>query len=316
VDIGHGFVVRQELQNAADASALAGAGNLTPLTSTSPTSFDWTRAEGIAGSSITWNKADGQVLSTVDQVPLRSGFYNLLNRTLQSKNITPGAQDVPFVQVTVSKNSTQNAPEVSTWFARIFGKDSFPVGPVSAIAVISGPGFAPPGTGMMPMAINSAMADNFKNYMDAQHKFKIMSTYGAPLAQAGQFSSLLVDFNNVAQLRTLITTLNTTGTPTQINIGSTIYMQPGVDATLYYSNTQESLDRFVGKDVFLPVVSGSLTSKVGLPVVGFVGFHVFATEKAGNNGNVEGWFTTGLILPNSGGSGPYYGVWTVPHLVL
>ena len=58
VDIGHGFVVRQELQNAADASALAGAGNLLPLIGTFPTATpNYLVAKQKAIESIQWNKA-------------------------------------------------------------------------------------------------------------------------------------------------------------------------------------------------------------------------------------------------------------------
>jgi len=311
VDIGHGLVVRNELQNAADASSLAGAGNLF-IPSPGP---NWARAEGAASGSIAWNKSDGQSLVNGQ---VQSGVWNLSQSPagLQSQGTPLNAQNVPAVRVQVGRAPGQNGGSVPTFFARIFGMNSFPV-QAQAVAVVSNPGFVPPGTGMMPMAINSAMAANFNSYKDAQHTFKIMSTYGAPPAQAGQFTSLLVDFNDVNRLRNLITTLITTGTPNQINIGSIIYIQPGVEANIFDHASQPDLKLFEGKDLFLPVVSGSLGAPGGpREVVGFVGFHVLLSTKSGNTGNVEGWFTTGLIVPNSGGSGPNYGAWTPPHLVL
>ena len=60
VDLGRAWVVRNELQNAADAAALAGAGSLGP----NYKSPNWTQAAAKAQSAITLNKTEGVALVT------------------------------------------------------------------------------------------------------------------------------------------------------------------------------------------------------------------------------------------------------------
>ena len=328
VDIGHGFVVRQELQNAADASALAGAGNLLPLIGTFPTATpNYPVAIQKAKDFIPWNKADGQSLVTCDP-PLTdgppTGGWNLLNGTVST---TPGPQVVPYVKVTVSKNSTQNGPEVSTWFARIFGKDSFPVGPVSARAVISGPGFAPPGTPMIPVAISKRLAEHWDIHtypsgprikISTSDKYDLNGNWTSSGEQGGVWTTLLKEDNSAKAMAELISTLFNTGTPTQINVGDSIYLQPtGNETNLYAQKKEGNILMFKDLNVYLPVVEADLTNptKGWSKVIGFVGFRV-SNATGGSTKTIEGWFTTGLVVPNSGGVGGYYGVYSkAPILV-
>ena len=302
VDVSHGLVVRNELQNAADASSLAGAGKLFP------SGPDWARAEGAASGSIAWNKSDGQFLVNCQT---QSGYWNLLKSPagLQSQGITPGAQDVPAVMVTVRKVVGQNGGEVQTWFARIFGKNSFPV-QAQAIAVVSHPGYVKPGP-LIPVAVPKVLADQRK--YGPSNPVIMGSPYHYPNSLAGQWTSLLEDKNNVTYLRGLIQN----GTPQQINVGDQIWIQPGTQNTLYDSKNQPSISWFEGKDVFLPVVNVVLseTTHEFATVVGFIGFHVVRAT-GGSTKTIEGYFVSGFTAPNSGGSGPNYGAWTPPRLVL
>ena len=303
VDVGHGLVVRNELQNAADASALAGAGNLNP----SPIPH-WALAESVALSSIAWNQSNGQFLSTCDP---QSGYWNLLRNPagLRPQGITPGTQDVPAVMVTVRKVVGQNGGEVPTWFARIFGRNSFPV-QAQAVAVVSHPGYVTQGP-LVPVAIAKELADQ-RRYGPGNPVI-IGSAYHYPNSLAGQWTSLLEDRNNVTYLRGLIQN----GTPQQINVGDQIWIQPGTQNTLYDNRNQPSISWFEGRDVLLPVVNAVLrdTTHAWAPVVGFVGFHIVSAT-GGSTKTISGYFVDGFTAPNTGGSGPNYGVWTPPHLVL
>jgi len=305
VDISHGWVVRHELQNAADASALAGAGNLfTP--SPGP---DWARAEAAASGSITWNKSDGQSLVTCQ---VQSGYWNLSQSPagLQSQGITPGPQDVPAVKVQVSRASGQNGGPMPTFFARIFGMNSIPI-QAQAVAVVSSPGYAKPGA-LLPVAISKELADKYREYKDLAHKFIIGSAYHYPNGMAGQWTSFLIDSNNVPTIRDLIEN----GNPQQVNVGDKIYIQPGTKNALYDNKNQPSISWFEGQDVLLPVVDAVLrdTTHDFTTVVGFVGFHVVKAT-GGSTKTIEGYFVDGFTAAKSGGAGPNYGALTPIHLV-
>lgn len=317
VDVSHGLVVRHELQNAADASALAGAGNLF-IPSPGP---DWARAEGAASGSIAWNKSDGQYLVNCQ---VASGYWNLSQSPagLQSQGITPGPQDVPAVKVQVNRASGQNGGPMPTFFARIFGLNSIPV-QAQAVAVVSNPGYVKMGA-LLPVAISKELADKYRNYKDPANTFVIGSAYHYPNGMAGQWTSFLVDSNNVPTIRDLIQN----GNPQQINVNTSgtcpggnpnsdcIYIQPGTKNTLYDNKNQPSVGWFEGQDVLLPVVDAVLRDATHdwAPVAGFVGFHVVRST-GGSTKNIEGYFVDGFTASKSGGSGPNYGALTPIHLV-
>src|SRR6185369_13539853 len=113
IDIGNLLVARNELQNAADAAALAGAPCLyqrAQCSNTTAVEPDWNtatqKASGFATAS-TSNKVQGTAIK-VTQVG--SGYWNVTGKpgTLQGVPFTPGANDLPAIRVTMTK-STANA---------------------------------------------------------------------------------------------------------------------------------------------------------------------------------------------------------------
>ncbi len=304
VDISHGLVVRHELQNAADGSALAGAGNLFAT----PPGPNWSAAETAASGSIAWNRSDGQSLANCQ---VQSGYWNLSQSPagLQSQGITPGAQDVPAVMVQVRRAAGQNGGPVATWFARIFVINSFPVS-AQAVAVVSSPGYVNPGP-LFPLAISRELAEDYKDHDTPAELFIIGSTYHYPNGLAGQWTSLLQDSNNVPFVRGLIQN----GNPDRISIGDKIYIQPGTESTLYEGKNGSAAD-FIGKDIVLPVVDAILRDGVKqfVPVYGFVVFHLVSVQKSPEH-RITGYFVNGGTAPNSGGSGPMFGALAPIHLV-
>ena len=131
IDVGYLFVVRNELQNAADAAALAGAGaSGVYLSSGEP---DWINGRAQANVVISLNKAANKQLINRDIV---SECRNL------SGVILPGGGPCsstyfPAFQVTIRKTAGQNDGGVSTFFAGVLGIKSLDVGAM-AIAVASG----------------------------------------------------------------------------------------------------------------------------------------------------------------------------------
>lgn len=150
VDLGRAWVVRNELQNAADAAALAGAGALGPNYATP----NWTQAEMKAQSAITLNRTEGSLLLTAQ---VQSGYWNVTGTPagLQSLPVpSPGAYDRPAVRVTVSRAAGQNGGPLPLVLAPIIGINTMPIS-ATAVAVISAPGYAAPGA-LFPTEIGRA----------------------------------------------------------------------------------------------------------------------------------------------------------------
>ena len=114
IDVGYVLVVRNELQNAADAAALAGDRYLYPLNGTEP---NWSIASSYASSAISLNKANNVSLSTGD---IGTGYWNITGTPsgLQSAAVN-SATDLPAVRVTISTD--KNGGGINTFFASILG---------------------------------------------------------------------------------------------------------------------------------------------------------------------------------------------------
>jgi hypothetical protein len=315
IDIGHALVVRHELQNAADASALAGAGNLFPV------GPDWIRAEGSASSSIPWNKSDGQSLSDGQ---VQSGYWNLdqIPPGLQPQSIIPGPRDVPAVKVTVHRADGNNGGPMPTSFTKVLGISNIPL-KAQAVAVVSSPGIVKPGT-LFPVAISKALAEQYGSYKDPSSPVIIGSPYHYGDSLAGQWTTFMDDFNDVTQLRDLIPD----GNPQQVNINTSgncpipnpnndcIWIQPGTENTLYDNPNSESVSKYVDQVVVLPVVGDVLLEATHemAPVIGFVGFHIISAT-GGSTKQIVGYFVDDFTVQGSGGAGPHYGALTPLYLV-
>jgi Flp pilus assembly protein TadG len=135
VDLGNVFVSRNELQNSADAGALAGAARL----GTGSGSLAWSEAKEVASATSEKNKTGSGVTPTVVAA---SGYWNAAyykqNGLLKESTITPESTDFPAVQVVASR-SAQQGNATPSFFAELIGVSSFDVS-AKAVALISGPG--------------------------------------------------------------------------------------------------------------------------------------------------------------------------------
>lgn len=315
IDIGHAVVVRHELQNAADASALAGAGKLFP------DGPDWSRAEGSASGSISWNKSDGQSLSDCQA---ESGYWNLdqVPPGLQPNSIVPGPRDVPAVKVTVQKTEGNNGGAMRTSFANVLGVSHIPLR-AHAVAVISSPGHVKPGT-LFPVALNQKFAEYCATNPGPENLFIIGTPYHYQDSLAGQWTSFLDDVNDATNLRRYIANgntqpinVNTSGEcPVPNDNNDCIWIQPGTEATLYTNPDNPSVSAYVDQVVVLPVVGEILseTTHDMAPVIGFVGFHI-TSAIGGSTKQIVGYCEKNFTIPGSSGAGPSYGALTPVYLV-
>lgn len=344
VDVGHLMVARNELQNAADAAALAGAnclnkttdGSGTDCTSTTSTTLNWTIASTKANTAIGLNKSDG---STLVDGTVTTGYKNLagIPAGLQPTTLSPiGNNDKPAVMVRLDKSTGKNGGPVQTLITAMFGGAAVPI-TATAVAVISSPGSILPGS-TIPQAINQCM---FELYWDSATnkpklatftplngvdqvigepwELRIGSSYHYPSCDSGQWTSFGLDVNSVPAVRDLISN----GNPTPLAIGDNTWIEPGTKTTLYgdlddkyptplsppTANTSPLLD------VTLPVVNlpDGLNNLGQTPIVAFAGFHITDIQ-GGSDKYIQGHFISGTITNGSSGIGPSYGSYTPARL--
>ena len=120
VDMGYAYMLRQRLQTAADAAALAASAELSSSSSVVSTAQEYA----------TKNMPTGQHGTVLTAGDVQSGSWDPGTRTF-----TPGGAPNNAVKVTVRRSAT-NDNSVPTFFARIFGFDSVDVD-ASAVATFA-----------------------------------------------------------------------------------------------------------------------------------------------------------------------------------
>lgn len=306
IDLPRVAAARNELQNAADAAALAGAASL-EAGAGAPA---WAAAASAAAAALSLNASDGAALSSGD---VQTGYWNVTGvpTRLEPTTLAPGEYDVPAVQATVTRARNQNGGPLSLLMGGLLGLVGTPAA-ATAVAVAGAPATVGAG-GLFPMVIDQCVLDQ---YWDARagaprvdpttgapYEFQVGNgrTYGGT-CYAGQWTTFLVNANDVPTVRGLMAH----GNPTPLSIGDSIWIEPGVKTALYY-------DVPVGVTVVVPVAT-QISSKTYVPVVAFAAFYVDASDGA-NLKAITGHFVGGYKIPASAsGIGPAYGAYVAPRL--
>ena len=315
VDLAYLHVVRNELQNDADAAALAGARKLYTL---GASGLDWSGAASTASNAIALNRAAGHALA--DGV-VQTGYWDTTQAStgLQALPMTPGPNDAPAVQVSLGKSEGQNQGPARTFLASIWGVFSKPVR-VTAVAGVSSPGTIQPG-GLFPFGISKCMYDKFWN-MNAQPaaprvdpltglvpEFKIGSIYHYDNCESGEWTSLSIQASGANAIEQLIEE----GNPISMSVGDAAWIQTGVKTSLFtdVKNCSAAGNRqceFVVVPTLQQVVSGSSTE-----IVAFACLQLLDAE-GGNQKYILAKMSNQCPPPLSGGVGPNYGVISQPSL--
>lgn len=152
VDVGYLRVARNQLQNAADASALAAARKLGSIYQ--PMSYEMQQsyvcdpatilpvAQSTAASN--WAATQSVVVPDADVV---IGTWDP-----DTKQVTPTFSQPDAVEVTTRRDSTAGGP-VGTFFGHILGFPSVPVG-ANAVAALTGQSTAKPGDLQLPIGVS------------------------------------------------------------------------------------------------------------------------------------------------------------------
>jgi Flp pilus assembly protein TadG len=316
IDVAYLQFVRNELQNDADAAALAGAKQLRNTTTATP---QWSAAETAALNAISLNSADGKILRSGT---VQTGYWNptQINAVLQMLPMTPTANDVPAVQVTLRKDNGQNDGEVPTFFARIWNMVSTPV-TVTAVAGMTSPDTIEPG-GLFPLVASQCIYDTYWNSKATPPGPMLDVTTGKPYqlvleaydakpkdpCKSFQWSSLLTDKNDVQTFNTLVNDRN----PVALSIGQKIWIEPGSKVTLFDTvNSCSSANNKSCEFVTLPMVS-TIASHSDQPISSFACARIVNASKSNKTITIE--LSTQCPQPPSGGIGPNFGAVSPPSL--
>lgn len=150
LDLGYVYMVRNELQDAADAAALAGAGKLFSGSSTTPT-FTVASARASSAIALLNNRAANAALTTGT---ITTGYWNLTGSPAGVHATPTPPNDFPVVQVQITKSGANGA--VNTFFSKILGINTFnPT--ATAVAVVTGPGKG----NLFPMVLSQCLFNQY-----------------------------------------------------------------------------------------------------------------------------------------------------------
>lgn len=295
LDIGHMLSMKNELQRAADAGALAGARALWPTnlpSTTAPPDPDCAVAIAIARSVSTSsnNKVD-HVTLTNEQVTVQPGSWDKTTQTF-----TPGA-GTNANAVRVTTQATANM-----FFAQVFG---FGARNISATATaLMGP-ISQVAGGTLPIAISRYFI------MAGQELFV---NFSPDTVDNGAW---FTDPPDAASARNFRDYIDNASCP-PLEVGDIINLQNGNDTSVLMDlNTALALHSG-SWDVVLPVVD--TTKFVGSePITGFVPFRITNVEQSGTNKGVTGTILGALMsstsTPGANNSGGVPTVFSSPKLL-
>lgn len=306
VDIAYLLTVKNQLQNAADAAAMAGANYL--YANGQP---NWDVAVQKAREAVSLNTAAGHALTDATVTP---GYWNptLNSGSLQQLPVTPTVNDVPAIQVELAKSTVHNGGEVGLFFAKFLGINNSPVSVRSVSGRVS-PGTVDPGS-IFPIVMSQCMFDTYWNYnsvppgpaidpVTRQSYIFRLGTATYSNCSAGQWTSLNVDNNSAAYVKKLITSKN----PIAMSVGDMIWVQPGsktsnfddVNACSYSGNK-------TCEYVSIPVAR-VIDSHHRTPISAFACIRILRAVGASSK-FTEVQMSTKCEIDYSGGVGPGYGV--------
>lgn len=315
IDIAYALVVRNELQNAADAAALAGAAHLR-RTSAAP---DWSAAAQAAEAVLGQNRS-GAV--TLDGADIQPGFWNLAGAQTELLPVssTPGAEDAAALQVTMRRDTGQNGGRLQLFFANFLGIASVPVS-ASAIAAVTAPAWIGSGV-VFPLAVSTCLYQAYWNSAAAAPGPKNDPATGQPYVirigpdytyagtcAPGTWSSFENDANASATLRALAVDRNANS----LAVGAMIWTQPPGDDALFnlVDGCSARGDRSC-ETVIVPVVAYT-GGHAQLAITGFACLRI-ELASPGADRYVQATMRANCVAAAASGVGANYGAIATPRL--
>jgi hypothetical protein len=166
IDVGYMMVIRNQLQNAADAAALNGANYLVNLGDIKP--VDFSKAEQAARDAFSSTEENPRPLNTANNIPLairaaqvKTGCWDMSGNDVGIQTICSSGY-VPAIGVTVEMNNEING-QIGTFFSRIVGFDSYSMRAKAVAVARPSPDCIDTGM-LLPFAMNECA---FNRYWDS-----------------------------------------------------------------------------------------------------------------------------------------------------
>jgi hypothetical protein len=289
IDLGHLYVVKQELRNAAEAGALAGAKNLFVLQdpdNPQPANVHCDLAHDAALTTVNLNKSDGRILN-IPYEDAKVGLWENVGGEWQFREAAC-SNDINAVQVTTRRTAAVNGP-VNLFFAGFLGMDFVEL-TARATGMLGWLTGLPPGFGF-PIALG-------KNYVPQNVGDEIPVTFSPDWGDSGGwhcFKSTSADANELKNY------INGSLTPEGISIGEFINCLNGV-AQSVIQETSKTLQAHAGSEwiVYLPVVDTTKLNQFR-EVLGFCAFRI---ENVDNSTKAVSGSALGMYVAPNGGSSP------------
>jgi Flp pilus assembly protein TadG len=263
IDVGHYTLVKNELQKAADAGALAGVRALFPAdmkTATYPVIPDCSTAVTVATRAAHWNNTDNAQTVVAD---IQTGHWDPVARTFGAGCSYNDADFTNAVKVTTHREDTP------LFLMQVLGAVPKTIQATSIAAQLPVGGLKP-GIGF-PITVGRKyhQIGDLKIYMNDDN-----SDTGSWFTPSPPCSA--------AKLKGLI---SNSGSMPALACGDTIYLQNGVDNSVM--NLINNL--YAGKNitVYIPVVD-VVKFNQSTPITGFCGFTIIKCDKDGGKHYVEG----------------------------
>ncbi len=314
VDVSRIQLTKQELQNAADAAALAGAAMLNAPGGETP--YNWTAATQSATGFIGKNPVSTTILTSGDVLAgyVRPGDPLVtVHSPTETGWISPF--DVPAVRVDLELSVGKNGGPLQLLFGTLLGSPSVNVH-VAATAAAYPPGYAAAGA-LFPVVLGRCLYDLYWNYATRSPKLdpatgkpyniQIGSVYNSTCL-SGEWSTFNTVLNDAPSVQALITN----GNPVPVQVGSLTYVQSGVKDAVYNSVP-------FPKTVAVPVINNVITGS-NQTVVAIAAFQITGVVRINGKSYIQGNFTEGLKvagLSAGGGGGQDLGAETgIPSILI
>ncbi|MDI6812587.1 MAG: TadG family pilus assembly protein [Deltaproteobacteria bacterium] len=266
IDLGHLYVVRQELKNAADAGALAGALALFNIDVSPHVLCAEARAAALA--TVQLNESDHQNLNILSE-DVKIGFWEYVGGVWQFREESASCPDeINAVQVTTRRTNEVNGP-VSLFFAKFLGMDTVEL--TAKATAMRGWATSLPEGFAFPLAIGLT-------YVPKTYGQIIPVTFSPDWGDTGGWHC----FDSEANANDLVNYINESKPTPSIDLNDWIYVLNGV-ATSVVMATENMLKQYssAGKEfkVYLPVIDATKMTQTR-EVLGFCAFIIKSVDKS------------------------------------
>jgi Flp pilus assembly protein TadG len=315
IDIGYMICVESQLQNAADASALAGAlALMDPYLQYSYPNQTSSAKATILANALSSATSSAQKLAALNKAgdisSLTANASDIVCGFLDAQNtFSPTPPDSRFpnsVQVTLRRDNQANTP-LGLFFAPIFGKTSANLTAMAQATLMSSPGSFTSAKSanslLLPVALDVRIWNQFlQNGTSPSANNQVLTGPNGALelqvypdsSQFGSFglASTGAPANDTPSYRSWIDNGPSPGDLKYLNSNSLLPVSPATPQYWYAgpgmkSTLQTDFASIMGQPRLIPLYDGTLSTGNGYPIIGFAGVTISEATARGSNMNIS-----------------------------